>query len=420
MSESLRTQVQHTNDAKIAMRKLSAQQRRNLLTTIADGLRSATPHLLATNMRDIHAARESSLSEALIDRLTLTSARINALANAVSEVANAADLVGEIHSPETLANNLRIAKMRVPLGVIAMVYEARPNVTIEAAALCFKSGNVCVLRGGKEAIHSNHALAEIVVSALQKCSAPVAAMLFVEPSSRDNIIELAQMSGLVDVLIPRGGEGLIRTISEHARVPVIKHYKGVCHIFVEQSADLAMAESIVLNAKTQRPGVCNALETLLIDRDLGARVLPMLEKLLASSVELRVDDGVYEILPEELRIRVKRATTQDWDAEYLSLTLAVRTVNGFDEALSHIEKHGTQHTEAIVTDNEALAERFLREVDASLVLRNASTRFNDGGELGLGAEMGISTSKLHCYGAMGAKELMTDKRIAYGTGNIRK
>jgi glutamate-5-semialdehyde dehydrogenase len=304
--------------------------------------------------------------------------------------------------------------MSVPLGLVAIVYESRPNVTAEAAALCLKSGNACLLRGGSEALRSNVAIAACFAGALRDAGIDPAAVSFVDRTDREVLREITQLSGVVDLLIPRGGEGLIQFVTEHARVPVIQHFKGVCHVYVDGAADLAMAERIVIDAKTSRPGVCNAMETLLVDAECAHAFLPRIAVLLRErGVELRGCERTRAIVP------MSAATEADWDTEYLDLVLAIAVVDGIDGAIAHVARHGTRHTEAIVTERRDRADRWISEVDASLVVVNASTRFNDGGELGLGAEIGISTTKLHAYGAMGAAELTTKKWVAFGAGQVR-
>jgi glutamate-5-semialdehyde dehydrogenase len=351
----------------------------------------------------------------MLDRLRLDEGRLAGMAGAVREVAAAPELVGRVERAEVRPNGLVVERVRIPLGVIAMIYEARPNVTTDAAALCLKAGNACILRGGSEAIESNRALLRAVQAGLVAGGLPAEAVQLVPLTDREAIAELVQLDDLIDLCIPRGGEGLIRYVAEHARVPVIKHYKGVCHVYVHAAADLDQALRIVENAKVQRPGVCNALETLLIDRAVAPAFVPRLVAALGDRVELRGDEAVRALGGAAVR----PAEEADWYAEYLDLILAVRVVDGLDAAIAHIERHGSSHTESILTRDEAAAERFLREVDSSTVMVNASTRFADGGELGLGAEIGISTTRLHAYGPMGAEGLTTTKFVVRGTGQIR-
>ena len=361
------------------------------------------------------AAREAGVTAALLDRLLLDDKRITGLARAVSDIAAAPDILGRIDRTETRPNGLEIQRVRIPLGVIAMIYEARPNVTTDAAALCLKAGNACILRGGREALESNRALLAAVQDGLVTAQLPAEAVQLVPITDREAIADLVRLEDLIDLCIPRGGEGLIRYVAEHARVPVIKHYKGVCHIYVHAAADVELALEIIENAKVQRPGVCNAVETVLVDRAIAKKFVPRLVARLVPTVELRGDDTVRTLGGDTVR----PATEDDWYAEYLDLILAVRVVDGLDAAIAHIERYGSNHTESIITMDRDAGERFLREVDSSTVLINASTRFADGGELGLGAEIGISTTRLHAYGPMGAEGLTTTKFVVRGTGQIR-
>lgn len=395
--------------------KATAAQRTFALLAIADAIDAARPQILAANTKDLEAGRAAGLSAAMLDRLKLDDARVAGLSRAVREVAAAPEVLGKVEHTETRPNGLEVSRVRIPLGVVAMIYEARPNVTTDAAALCLKAGNACILRGGREALESNRALASAVQAGLAKAGLPAEAAQLVPVTDREAIADLVKLDDLVDLCIPRGGEGLIRYVAEHARVPVIKHYKGVCHVFVHAAADLDMAERIVDNAKTQRPGVCNALETLLIDRAVARTFIPRLVARLGSRVELRGDATVRELGGTAIHA----ASDDDWAAEYLDLVLAVRVVDGLPGAIDHIERYGSNHTESIVTTDREAAEQFLRDVDSSTVLVNASTRFADGGELGLGAEIGISTTRLHAYGPMGAEGLTTTKFVVRGSGQIR-
>ncbi|HEY4239567.1 MAG TPA: glutamate-5-semialdehyde dehydrogenase [Kofleriaceae bacterium] len=387
--------------------KAPASVRGEALQAIAAAIREQAPAILAANARDVE---ESGVSGAMRDRLALNPARVEQLAVAVEDVAAQPELVGRREGASVRPNGLHVEKVRIPLGVILMIYEARPNVTTDAAALCLKAGNACILRGGTEAQHSNAALLVAVRAGLASAGLPAATVQLVQ--DRDAIGELVKLDELIDLCIPRGGEGLIRYVAEHARVPVIKHYKGVCHVYVHAAADLALAARIVENAKVSRPGVCNAAETVLIDRAVAAKFIPMLVEALPT-VELRGDETVQRLA------RVRPAVEDDWYAEYLDLILAVRVVDDLAAAVAHIEKYGSSHTEAIVTTDAEAAERFVREVDSSTVVVNASTRFADGGELGLGAEIGISTTRLHAYGPMGAEGLTTTKFVVRGSGQVR-
>jgi glutamate-5-semialdehyde dehydrogenase len=415
----IRALCRQARSAAPELGRASTETKNRVLERIAAELSGPAKRVvLDANESDLHAfsADRERATPALIDRLTLSSARIDDLARAVRDIARLPDPIGPSGERRTRPNGLVLERHRVPLGVIAIIYEARPNVTADAAALCIKSGNAVVLRGGKEAFATNTAIAAVVGRALESEGLPRACATFVPTTDRDAALELLRQSDSIDVVIPRGGQGLIDFVTEHARVPVLKHAKGVCHVFVDRDADLEMAERIVVNAKTQRPGVCNALETLLVDEACAASFLPRVARALrAEKVELRGDDATRAIVAEAVP-----ATEDDWSAEYLDLVLAIRVVGGLDGALAHIARYGTNHTEAIVTRSEERAARFVREVDASLVAVNASTRFNDGGQLGLGAEMGISTTKLHAYGPMGLEELCALKWVAYGTGQIRE
>ena len=391
--------------------KASADTRRAALLAIADAIDRSAKSILDANARDMSAARE--LAPAMQDRLRLDDARVAALSRAVREIAGAPEVVGRVERTETRPNGLEVQRVRIPLGVVLMIYEARPNVTTDAAALCLKAGNACILRGGREAIESNRALAGAVRDGLVAAGLPADAVQLVPMTDREAIAELVKLDDLIDLCIPRGGEGLIRYVAEHARVPVIKHYKGVCHVFVHAAADPLVALRIVENAKVSRPGVCNALETLLVDRTIATAFIPALAQQLGTRVELRGDEAARALAP------MQAATEDDWYAEYLDLVLAVRVVDGLAAAIAHIEQYGSNHTESIITTDPEVAERFVREVDSSTVMVNASTRFADGGELGLGAEIGISTTRLHAYGPMGAEGLTTTKFVVRGTGQVR-
>jgi len=411
----IRGVAQAARTAARVIAKATAQQRTQALVAIAAAIERHRPAILAANVADLAAARAAGVAGAMLDRLLLDDKRVTGLARAVADIAAAPEVLGRVERRETRPNGLEIQRVRIPLGVIAMIYEARPNVTTDAAALCLKAGNACILRGGREALESNRALLAAVQDGLAAAELPVEAVQLVPITDREAIAELVQLDDLIDLCIPRGGEGLIRYVAEHARVPVIKHYKGVCHIYVHAAADLELAAAIVENAKVQRPGVCNAVETVLIDRAIAERFVPVLVARLAATVELRGDATVRALGGAA----VHPATEDDWYAEYLDLILAVRVVDGLAAAIAHIETYGSSHTESIVTRDDAAAEQFLRDVDSSTVIVNASTRFADGGELGLGAEIGISTTRLHAYGPMGAEGLTTTKFVIRGTGQIR-
>lgn len=405
-------------DAKKAARviaSLSSETKNRALIAMAEALVEATPRLIAENAKDLEKAGAKGLSGAMIDRLRLTESSIGDMAAGLREVAALPDPVGVVTSMWKRPNGLQVGRMRIPLGVIGIIYESRPNVTADAAALCLKSGNSVILRGGSEAFHSNVAITAILQEALRSTGIPEAAVQTLATTDRSAVEELLALEDYIDLIIPRGGEDLIRTVVRLSRIPVIKHYKGVCHVFVDASADLEMAADICLNAKAQRPGVCNAMETLLVHRDIAPSFLPgAAEKLQAAGVALRGCERTRAILPG-----IGEATEEDWYEEYLDLILAVRVVDDMDQAMDHIAVYGSLHTEAIVTGDYHNARRFINEVNSSTVLANASTRFSDGFQLGLGAEIGISTTKLHAFGPMGLEELTTTKFIIYGDGQLR-
>ncbi|MEM7447511.1 MAG: glutamate-5-semialdehyde dehydrogenase [Myxococcota bacterium] len=413
---TVRVLAERARPAARTLGHVDTAKKNALLRAVAEALRGeAQDEVLSANAVDVEAARGSGLTSAMIERLVLDRTRLLQVADGLDDLAKLPDPVGEIVQMRMLESGLQAGRMRVPLGVIAMIYESRPNVTADAAALCLKSGNAVILRGGSEAFRSNQAIAGVFRRALDVAGMPTHAVQLVPTTQREATKALIGLTGLIDLVIPRGGEPLIRFVTEHATVPVIQHFKGVCHLYVDGDADFDMAEKIALNAKCQRPGVCNAMETLLIDRACAASFLPqILSRLAEHKVEVRGDSGVCALAPE-----TQQASEKDWDTEYLDLTLSISIVEGIDGALSHIDKHGSHHTEAIVTSSYAKARRFVREVDASCVFVNASTRFNDGSQLGLGAEIGISTSKMHAYGPMGLSELCTLKWIGYGEGHIR-
>ena len=413
--------------AQIAARPLSAcstEQKNATLSRLADLLSDPqeAQAILRENARDLEAGQQAGLSGALLDRLRLDEGRLRALAHAVREIIALPDPIGEVVETWQRPRGFVVQRTRIPLGVLLLIYEARPNVTIDAAALAIKSGNAVILRGGKEALHSNLALAALLRKALLSTGLPSDACQFVDNPDRSLLLALLQQTGRIDLCIPRGGEALIRFVAEHARVPVVQHYQGVCHLFVDDSADLNMALSLIENGKCSRPAVCNALECVLIHADIAATLLPALAgRLAAHGVELRVEDDARRLLPDPLPpgLRVQAATSADFGREFLDLTLAVRIVPDLDAALDHIARFGSLHSEVIVTHNKEHAQRFQREVCASFVGWNVSTRFNDGGELGLGAEVGISTSKLHAFGPMGLRELCTTKFVVSGSGQVR-
>lgn len=404
--------------AKVASRVLScagAAQRDKALRAIAAALRENAPAILKENGADMAAARERGMTKAFLDRLQLSGERIEGIAAAVEEIVMLQDPVGVVESGRTLENGIRLVKTKVPFGVVGMIYEARPNVTVDAAALCLKSGNVCLLRGSKEAIRSNIALANVMRGALDKAGLPGDCILLVEDTTRESANAMMTLNGYLDLLIPRGGAGLIRTVVENATVPVIETGVGNCHTYIDAHADLEMAVRILDNAKTSRPSVCNACETVLVHRDIAGRFLPAAKAALAhANVEWRGDARSCEILPG-----IKEANETDWETEYGDYILACRVVENMEEALLHIARYSSGHSECIVTESYESAEIFTARVDAAAVYVNASTRFTDGGVFGLGAEIGISTQKLHIRGPMGLRELTTDKYILFGSGQVR-
>ncbi len=405
--------------ARLASRKtasLPTDTKNRVLAEIAQSLqdRAIRDSLLAANELDLEAGRAKNLSAALLDRLALNQARIQGMIDSLHEVAALPDPVGSVSRMWTRPNGLRVGKKTIPLGVIGIVYEARPNVTVDAFSLCFKAGNATILKGGSEALNSNRCLVGIMAEVLRRHNVGDACQL-VESTDRQSVAVLLKQEEFIDLIIPRGGEGLIRFVAENSRIPVIKHYKGVCHIYVAEDADIEMALNIAANAKVSRPAVCNALETLLVNRTIAPRFLPpFAQAMKAKGVELRGDAETRLQIPE-----ARPATEDDYYAEFLDLILAVRVVGNLDEAIEHIEKYGSSHTEAIVTNSYRQAQEFLDRVNSSVVLVNASTRFSDGHQLGLGAEIGISTTRLHAYGPMGLESLVTEKFIVYGDGQIR-
>jgi glutamate-5-semialdehyde dehydrogenase len=403
-------------EASLAMARLSTTAKNDMLLAMAAALQGQSAHLVTENARDLEAGRQKGLSGAMLDRLMLDEKRIAGIADALREVAALPDPVGEVTGMRKRPNELMVGKMRIPLGTIGIIYEARPNVTADAAALCLKAGNAVILRGGSEAIHSNRAIAEILQGVMKQMDVPVAALSLIPFTEREGVLEMLKQEEFIDLIIPRGGESLIRFVVENSRIPVIKHYKGVCHIFVDTGADFDMAERIIVNSKVQRPGVCNALETLLIHRDVAAGFIPRIAAALSAlGVELRGDAVFCGYAPA-----ATAATEEDWSAEYLELILACRVVADMDAAIAHINRYGSLHTESIITSDYSRGQRFIREVNSSCVMVNASTRFADGNQLGLGAEIGISTTKLHSFGPMGLEDLTTTKFIVYGDGQVRE
>lgn len=412
---SLRAQALACRDASSVVAALSTDAKNALLRAMADALDTDAAVILAANAEDLRAAVEKGTAAAMLDRLTLDPQRLAGIANALREVAALPDPVGVVTRRETRPNGIEVERVRVPLGVVMMIYEARPNVTADAAALCLKAGNAVLLRGGSEAIRSNVAIAAALKRALSAHGVPAAALTLIEDLRREAMVELLQLNDIVDLAIPRGGEGLIRFVAEHARVPVIKHYKGVCHLYVDAAADLDLALDLLLDGKVSRPGVCNALETLLVHADIADAFLPRAAAMLsARGVQLRADPRALAHMPGAVP-----AIDDDWDAEFLDLILAVRVVDTLDDAIAHIRRHGSDHTEVIATRDEAAAARFVHALRSAVVMVNASSRFSDGGELGLGAEIGISTTRLHAYGPMGAESLTIERFVVRGVGQTR-
>jgi glutamate-5-semialdehyde dehydrogenase len=401
-------------EASYAIAKAETKTKNKALQYIADMIEKNTKKLIEANKKDLKSVK--GLSKAMVDRLTLNEKRIAEMAQGIREIIALNDPVGEITKMWKRPNGLLVGKMRIPLGVIGIIYEARPNVTADAAALCLKSGNSVILRGGKEAFHSNMAIVKIISEALDKVGLPQSVVQIIPVKEREAMIELLKLEDYIDVIIPRGGEGLIRFVVENSKIPVIKHYKGVCHIFVDETADIDMATNICFNAKVQRPGVCNAMETLLVHKNISKDFLPVVvKKLKSAGVEIRGCEKTKKIVKD-----VVKAKETDFGYEFLDLILAVKVVENIEEAIEHINKYGSLHTESIITKDYSNAQKFLREVNSSTVLVNASTRFSDGFQLGLGAEIGISTTKLHAFGPMGLEELTTTKFIIYGDGQVRE
>lgn len=415
MSFSITDAAKQAKKAARQVANLTSAQRNQLLSDIAEALISNTSSILVANEKDLAAAKSNGLDAAMLDRLALDPKGIQDIANAVLEIAAQPDPVGSISKIERMPSGIQVGKMRIPLGVIAMIYESRPNVTIDAAALCLKAGNAVILRGGKEAIHSNLALATCIEIALAKQQLDPAAVVVVPDPDRAVMNELMTLNESIDLIIPRGGEGLIRFVSENSRIPVIQHYKGVCHLYVDSAADETKALALLENGKTQRTGVCNALETLLVHQDLAASFLPKTALLLAEhNTVIHACERSIEYFKG-----AQKATEEDWHAEYLAMEIAIKVVSDFEQAIEHIEEYSSGHTEVIVSQDYSKTQAFIRRINSAVVMANASSRFSDGGQLGLGAEIGISTSKLHAYGPMGAESLTTEKFIVMGEGEVR-
>ncbi|TXI25996.1 MAG: glutamate-5-semialdehyde dehydrogenase [Ottowia sp.] len=411
----IRQQALQCRTAAQALAQLDTAAKDALLRAMADALDQDAGAILAANARDLEAARANGTTGAMLDRLALDGTRLSSIANALREVAALPDPVGQVTRSEVRPNGIRVERIRVPLGVIAMIYEARPNVTADAAALCIKAGNGVILRGGSEAIHSNTAIAAALQRAIGDAGLDPAVLTLVTDLRREAMLQLLQLTDIVDLAIPRGGEGLIRFVAEHARVPVIKHYKGVCHLYVDRAADLDLALRLLLDGKASRPGVCNALETLLVHAEVAADFLPRAAQALGvRGVEIRGDAATRALVPD-----AKPASEDDYAAEFLDLVIAVRVVESLEQAIAHIRGHTSDHTEVIATADEAAARRFVESLRSAVVMVNASSRFSDGGELGLGAEIGISTTRLHSYGPMGLEALTVDRFVVRGQGQVR-
>lgn len=402
--------------ASRALATIPTEIKNNALFKMAAGLEQKAGELISENRKDLVEAEKKGLSKAMIDRLTLTPERIKAMADGLREVAALPDPVGEVLKMWRRPNGMEVGRMRVPIGLIGIIYESRPNVTADSAALCLKSGNGVLLRGGSEAVHSNNAIVEVLSQAGAEAGIPTGAISFIENPDRACVMEMLKLNQYIDLIIPRGGEGLIRMVSENSTIPVIKHDKGICHVYVDSMADLAMAEEICFNAKVQRPGTCNAMETMLVHQDVAKTFLPkIVARMQQAGVEIRGCAKTRAVVPG-----ITEAADKDWDTEYNDLILNVKTVSSMEDAMAHIAAHGSQHSEAIVTNDYRNAMRFHREVDASAVFVNASTRLNDGFEFGLGAEIGISTTRIHARGPMGLEELTSTKFIVFGNGQIRR
>ncbi len=415
MDNQLLEIVKNSFSASKKLAKLNSAKKDEILSAMADQLVHSEELILNANKTDIEYARKKQLSDSMIDRLLLTSERIHSMANAIREVIELSDPVGKFSDQTIRPNGLNINMMSIPLGVIAIIYEARPNVTSDAAALCIKSGNAVILRGGSEAFNSNVEIVKALRSGIESTNVDPSILSFIPTTDRDAMLELLKLDEYIDLVIPRGGEGLIRFVAENSRIPVLKHYKGVCHLYIDEAADQDTAINILIDGKTSRPGVCNALETMLVHKNIANEFLPKAEAFLISkNVEIRGCSETIKILPN-----IKLADDNDFYVEYLSLIISIKVVDNIDEAVAHIEKYGSNHTEVIVTKNNESAEKFIKEINSSSVMVNASSRFADGGELGLGAEIGISTTKLHAYGPMGLESLTTKKFVVIGDGQVR-
>lgn len=413
---NMATMAKNAKSASRAAAQLTTIEKNALLSAIADAIEANSEQIIKENSKDIDAGREKGLAEAMLDRLLLTEQGIKDISSAIREIIALTDPVGDIAKLALRPNGMQVGKMRIPLGVIAMIYEARPNVTAEAAALCIKSGNAVILRGGSEAIHSNLALANCLHTVLTEKGIDKNIVSVIPDTSRGVIEELLKQSDTIDLVIPRGGEGLIRYVTENSRIPVIQHFKGVCHLFIDKFADLNKAVNILVNGKTQRPSACNSIETLLVHSDIAEQFLPLAAKALADAANVKVH-ACEKSLP--YFNNAEQATNDDYHAEYLAQEIAVKVVESYDDAVAHINEFTSDHTEVIVTQDTSRAQQFIRQINSSVVMVNASSRFSDGNQLGLGSEIGISTSKLHAYGPMGLESLTTEKFVVFGDGQIR-
>ncbi len=415
MSSYIRSLAERARAASQVIAALDPSRRAALLSKMADAVDGGRADILAANARDMQRAGDAGTTGAMLDRLKLDDGRIDRIVQAIREIAALPDPVGQVTRSQTHPNGMTVEKVRIPLGLIAMIYEARPNVTADAAALCLRAGNAVLLRGGSEARESNIAIARCLHSALREFDLPVEAVALVEDTAREHVLELLQLTDLVDLAIPRGGERLIRFVAENARVPVIKHYKGVCHLYVDAAADPAAATRLAVDGKLSRPGVCNALETLLVHADIADKWLPeALATMFRGGAEIRGCERTRALFAD-----AKPATEEDYDTEYLAPIISVRVVDSIDDAIAHIQRHTSDHTEVISTTDQAAADRFVRAIRSSAVMVNASSRFNDGGQLGLGAEIGISTTRLHAYGPMGLESLTIERWVVRGEGQVR-
>ncbi|PKI15895.1 glutamate-5-semialdehyde dehydrogenase [Colwellia sp. 12G3] len=413
---NIATMAQKAKSASRVVAQLNTSEKNTLLNAIATAIEHNSDVIIQENSKDIAAGREKGLSQAMLDRLVLNDKGIKEISSAIREIVALADPIGDIDKLSLRPNGIQVGKMRIPLGVIAMIYEARPNVTAEAAALCIKSGNAVILRGGSEAIYSNLAIAQCLHQVLTTHDVDENIVCVVPDTSRSVIEDLLQQSDTIDLVIPRGGEGLIRYVSENSRIPVIQHYKGVCHLYIDKYADLNKAIDILVNGKTQKPSACNAFETVLVHSDISASFLPLAAKALNDAAQVKIHackDSIGYFTNAEL------ATDEDYHAEYLAQEIAVKVVNSFDEAISHINQFTSDHTEVIISQDISRSQKFVRQINSSVVMVNASSRFSDGNQLGLGSEIGISTSKLHAYGPMGLEALTTEKFVVFGDGQVR-